>query len=156
MHFSYFTNIPSSNQKSENETKFGRIDSKSFQKSRKRIESHNINTFVSITKFPFHFLIQSFLWYVNLFRWQSLFSVKRFYFWKTFIEESWLRICLTIKLDSGIYRVFPDLGKLNFRWWFNFRLELMYTAVPAASKNDVWFKKGRNWHKKTKIIILLC
>jgi len=29
-------------------------------------------------------------------------------------------------------------------WWFNFRLEPIYTTATAASKNDAPFKSGQN------------
>ncbi len=39
---------------------------------------------------------------------------------------------------------FTDLGKLNFRWLFGFRLEPIFNTSPAASKNDAGFKSGQN------------
>jgi len=39
---------------------------------------------------------------------------------------------------------FTDLGKLNFQWWFGFRLGQIFNTAPAASKNDAWFKSGQN------------
>ncbi len=33
---------------------------------------------------------------------------------------------------------------LDFDQWFDFRLELIYTTSPTASKNDALFKSGQN------------
>ncbi len=43
---------------------------------------------------------------------------------------------------------FTDMGKQNFLkiflWWFDLRLEQIYTTSPAASKNDAQFKSVQN------------
>jgi len=44
-----------------------------------------------------------------------------------------------------------DLGKLNFLWLFKFKLELIYTTAPTASKNDACFKSI-----DSRLIISLC
>jgi len=45
---------------------------------------------------------------------------------------------------------FTDLGKLNFRWWFGFRLKPIFSTAPAASKNNAQFKRGQNQLDYTK------
>jgi len=40
--------------------------------------------------------------------------------------------------------LFTDLGKLNFQWWFGFRLELIFNTAPVAPKNTAQFKNGQN------------
>jgi len=32
-------------------------------------------------------------------------------------------------------------------WLFDFRVKIIYTTAPAASKNDAQFKSGQNWLK---------
>ncbi len=38
------------------------------------------------------------------------------------------------------YRVFHRF----WQWWFNFKLEPIFTSAPAASKNEAHFKNGQN------------
>jgi hypothetical protein len=39
---------------------------------------------------------------------------------------------------------FRVLDKLNFLWWFGFRLESIFNTVTVASKNDARFKSGQS------------
>ncbi len=52
---------------------------------------------------------------------------------------------------------FTDLGKLNFSMvvWFGFRLQLIYSTAPAASKNDAWFTRGQNLLKNKQLALLI-
>jgi len=71
----------------------------------------------------------------------KLFSFKKIkgQFYKTlymlykFIQ---LHICFMIFTSVVATERFTDLGKLNFLWWFGFRLEPIFTTAPATSKND--------------------
>jgi hypothetical protein len=47
-----------------------------------------------------------------------------------------------------IIKLFTDLNKLKlvklgFKWWFSFRIELIFTTVLSASKNEAHFKSGQ-------------
>jgi len=69
---------------------------------------------------------------------------------------SFLQLQLLLDLNDFFYKMhcyrpivmsctesFTDLGKLNFRWWFGFRLEPIFNTAPAASKNKASFKRGQ-------------
>ncbi len=44
------------------------------------------------------------------------------------------------------------LGYVGLDW---FRLKPIFTNVPAASKNDVWFKSGQKWHKNNYLALFI-
>jgi hypothetical protein len=47
------------------------------------------------------------------------------------------------------------LGKQNYRWWFSFRHEQIFSTAPAASKNDAQFKRGQNLLKNKQPALLI-
>jgi len=41
------------------------------------------------------------------------------------------------------------------RWWFGFRLKLIFNTAEAASKNDASFKKDQNRMKNMQLVWLI-
>ena len=50
---------------------------------------------------------------------------------------------------------FIDLGKLKLHMVVCFRLEPIFSTVPAASKNDACFKSGQKQHKINHLASLI-
>ena len=66
-----------------------------------------------------------------------------FWFLNSLFGNIWIKTCniswiLTLNLQS-VSRIWASL------WWFDFRLEPIYTNALAASKNGTCFKSGQNW-----------
>ena len=58
-----------------------------------------------------------------------------------------------MKKHSFIYSEYQDLGKLNLVVWF--LLKQIFDTIPAASKNDAYYKSSQKWLENNQISLLV-